>query len=81
MAIIDATQFSMATDRAGYLAQLEDAIFRGVDYVSYGGDQVKYKSLDDMLRIRDLLRIELGIPNPPDPRRRRRARRAVFGRS
>lgn len=77
MAIIDATQFSMPTDRAGYLAQLEDAIFRGVDYVSYGGDQVKYRSLTDMLVIRDLLRDELGIKIPG---RRRRARRAVFGR-
>ena len=77
MAIIDATQFSMPIDRAGYLAQLEDALFRGVEYVSYGGDQVKYRSTDDMIRIRDLLKSELGLSVPGS---RRRARRAVFGR-
>lgn len=77
MAIIDATAFSMPNDRAGYLAQLEDALFRGVDYVSYGGDQVKYRSVSDMLRIRDLLKSELGLSVPGS---RRRARRAVFGR-
>lgn len=67
----------MPTDRAGYLAQLEDAIFRGVEYVSYGGDQVKYRSVSDMLRIRNLLKSELGLSVPGS---RRRARRAVFGR-
>lgn len=77
MAIIDATAFSMPTDRAGYLAQIEDAIFRGVEYVSYAGDQVKYRSLSDMIRIRDILKAELGLNVPAN---RRRARRAVFGR-
>lgn len=77
MAVIDATQFSMPTDRAGYLVQLEDAIFRGVEYVSYGGDQVKYRDLTSMLVIRDILKKELGMSAAGG---RRRVRRAVFGR-
>lgn len=46
--------------KTAYLAALEAAIFRGVEYVSYNGDQIKYRSLDDMLRVRDLLRADLG---------------------
>jgi hypothetical protein len=60
--------------KTAYLAALESAIYRGVEYVSYGGDQIKYRSLDDMMRIRDLLRADLGFSGA---NRRRRPVRAI----
>ena len=54
-------EFFTAADKRGYLAALERSILTGVDYVSYNGDQTKFRSLSDMLRIKDLLRKELGI--------------------
>jgi hypothetical protein len=50
-----------AAEKRGYLAALERAIATGVDYVSMDGNQTKFQSLSNMLRIRDLLRKELGI--------------------
>lgn len=62
-----------AAEKRSYLAALEAAIYRGVEYVSYAGDQIKYRSLADMVSIRDLLRAELGLPSVkrhrPRPRR------------
>lgn len=55
------TDIFTAAEKRGYLAALERAIATGVDYVSYNGDQTKFRSLDNMLRTRDLLKKELGI--------------------
>lgn len=55
------TDVFSAAEKRGYLAALERAISTGVDYVSYNGDQSKFRSLNDMLRTRDLLKKELGI--------------------
>lgn len=62
-------------EKRAYLAQLDAAIYRGVDYVSYNGDQIKYRSLDDMLQIKAMLEAELGVK--AIGRRRPRTRRAV----
>jgi len=43
------------------LDALEDAIAQGVLEVSYSDKTVKYRSLDEMLRVRDLMRNALGI--------------------
>lgn len=43
------------------LDKLEAAIGRGVKTVSYQGETVTYNSLADMLRVRDLMRKELGL--------------------
>lgn len=62
-----------AAQKRAYLAQLESAIMRGVEYVSYDGNQIKYRSFSDMIAIRDWLRAELGLPSArrarPRPRR------------
>lgn len=42
------------------LAALESAIKTGATRVSYQDRDVSYRSLDDMLRIRDLMRADLG---------------------
>lgn len=44
-----------------HLDALEKAIAEGVLEVSYDSKVVRYRSLDEMLRIRDLIRKELGI--------------------
>lgn len=43
------------------LTALEDAIKTGVKRVQYTDRVVDYRSLDEMLQIRDLIRLELGI--------------------
>lgn len=65
-----------SAEKTAYLAAIEAAIYRGVDYVSYAGDQIKYRSLADMIGIRDMLRAELGIASVK--RHRVRPRRIVI---
>lgn len=55
------------------LAALQSAIDRGVEYVSYDGNQIKYRSIPDMILIRNMMRLDLGIDKNP----RRRPRRGV----
>lgn len=43
------------------LAALEKAIATGARDVYYGDKRVSYRSLDEMLRTRDIMRQELGI--------------------
>lgn len=42
--------------RQEYYLAIEEAIVRGVDYVSFNGQQVKFRTLDEMFRIRNFLR-------------------------
>ena len=42
------------------LSKIEDAIAQGSLTVKYADKQVTYRSLDEMLRIRDLMRKDLG---------------------
>lgn len=49
------------TQRQEYLIAIEDAIASAVDYVQFNGQQVKFRSLDDMFRIRSFLRDSLGL--------------------
>lgn len=55
-----------------HLAALEGALAQGVTSVSYDGKTVSYRRLDDMLKVRDWMRRELGLARPG-----RRSRRAV----
>lgn len=43
------------------LKALNDAIAQGAVEVWYGDKRVRYRSLNEMLRIRDILRDELGL--------------------
>lgn len=43
------------------LADLDAAIAQGALTVKYADKQVTYRSLDEMLRLRDLMRGELGL--------------------
>lgn len=43
------------------LARIEQAIADGVLSVTYSNRQVTYRSLDDMLRVRSMIRVELGM--------------------
>lgn len=43
------------------LTAIEQAIATGATDVYYGDKRVAYRSLDDMMRIRDLIRKELGM--------------------
>lgn len=56
----------MATlsEAATRLAAIEEAIASGATRVSYDGKSVEYRSLADMIVIRDGLRRELGIVLP-----------------
>ena len=45
------------------LAAIESAIAKGVKTVKYTDREVTYRSLDEMLKIRDLIRNCLGITN------------------
>jgi hypothetical protein len=58
-----------AAEKRSYLRQLREAMYRGVDYVSYNGDQIKYRSLSDMQRIEAKLVADLGGRNRPRTRR------------
>lgn len=63
-------------EKLAALAALEAAYARGVEYVSYGGDQIKYVPSDEIRRRIDDLRAELGLPGRP--RFRPRPRRLVM---
>jgi hypothetical protein len=52
----------MARDLAAELEALEAAIARGVLVYRYQDRYEEFRSLDDMIRIRDGLRRQLGIP-------------------
>lgn len=52
----------MARDLAAELDALEAAINRGVLIYRYQDRYEEFRSLDDMIRIRDGLRAQLGIP-------------------
>jgi hypothetical protein len=43
------------------LAVLEEAIAAGTTSVSYEGKSVTYRSLDEMLKVRRLMRLALGL--------------------
>jgi len=43
------------------LEALEDAISQGVTSVSYNGKTITYRSLSEMIKIRDNMRSELGV--------------------
>ena len=47
--------------RLDQLTELENAIAIGATRVAYENKTVEYRSLDDMLRIRSMLRRELGL--------------------
>ena len=42
------------------LAALEEAIAQGVTTVAYNGKTVTYRNLADMIKLRDMMRKELG---------------------
>jgi hypothetical protein len=46
------------------LNALEDALSQGVLMVQYADRRVTYQSVADMLRIRDIMRAELGMASP-----------------
>jgi len=48
------------------LSALQTAIASGATSVSYEGKTVQYRSLDEMLRIANIMAIALGIIPPPD---------------
>jgi len=45
------------------LAALEDAIAQGATKVKYGDKEISYRSIEEMLRVRDKIRKELGQTN------------------
>lgn len=45
------------------LETLNAAIAKGVKKVKYADREVEYGSIDEMLRVRDLMRKELGLAN------------------
>jgi hypothetical protein len=46
------------------LQTLEAAIANGVRDCYYGDKRVSYRTLDEMIRIRDIMREELGLTKP-----------------
>ena len=50
------------------LTALEAAIKDGVQSVKYSDKTVEYRSLDDMLKLRNLMRSELGLITPESQR-------------
>lgn len=42
------------------LQSLEEAILQGVQTVKYSDKEITYRSLDEMLRVRDMLKEKLG---------------------
>lgn len=46
---------------ADNLLALEDAIVKGVRRVKYTDKEVEYRSLEEMLQLRNLMRKELGV--------------------
>lgn len=51
------------------LQAIEEAIASGATRVKYVDREVQYASMSDLLRLRDRIRVELGLA---DPRRNRR---------
>jgi hypothetical protein len=51
------------------LTALETAIARGTLRVKYGERDVTYRSLDEMLKLRGVMRRELGLVDPAGGRR------------
>ena len=43
------------------LEKLEEAIAQGAREVWYGDKRIQYNSLDDMLKLRDTIKAELGL--------------------
>ena len=43
------------------LDALEDAIKQGVEEVRYSDKTVRYRSLDEMMKLRDIMRKDLGL--------------------
>lgn len=43
------------------LEALEEAIVKGIKVVRYVDKEVTYRSLDEMLRVRDMIRRKLGL--------------------
>lgn len=52
------------------LIALETAIAKGANTVQLGGRLIKYQSLDDMLKLRDTMRAELGLNSNTNSRGR-----------
>lgn len=46
------------------LDAIEEAIVSGTTSVSYEGKSVTYRTLDEMLRVRAIIRTALGLTNP-----------------
>jgi hypothetical protein len=55
----------MASWTQADLAALEAAIAKGVLIVEYNDKRVRYRSLDEMLKIRDLMLKSLGLAKKP----------------
>lgn len=51
------------------LAALENAIAQGVQEVQYEDTRTKYRSLDEMLKLRDVMRDDLGLNSAKITRR------------
>ena len=51
----------MASFTQAQLTALEDAIAQGAKIVKYSDKHVEYRSLDEMLKLRDLMRADLGV--------------------
>lgn len=49
-----------------HLTAIEQAIARGVRRVTYADQTVEYQSVSDMLRVRDIMRAELGATTMKD---------------
>ena len=50
------------------LTALEAAIAQGANSVTYGNKTVHYRSLSEMMQLRNLMRQELGLTNPAKQR-------------
>jgi hypothetical protein len=53
--------FTLSTFTQAKLDALEDAIAEGALTVKYADKQITYRSLAEMMQIRDLMRKELGV--------------------
>jgi hypothetical protein len=51
----------MSSWTPGQLVALETAIASGAKTISYEGKQITYASLDEMLRIRNIIQVALGL--------------------
>jgi len=52
------------------LSALETAIAQGALYVQFGERRITYHSLDEMIRLRNTMRSELGVASPVSSRSR-----------